>query len=212
MRHLSSRFSGLRRAVCGFACCGVGVAGAESGASASAEAATETRPPIFARPHATEDGEASAGADSGPARTPRRRASSPELAAKIFSVIVRPPLREGELRPADGAMVPLPVEDTEVVRLERYVVRERRVPDFKDRDILTVKGKAALARRRYPGAGAAALAMLEEDFANERRQEAAEFIELLELAGTELSGEVKRLMKDASLRRGEFAPAIGRPK
>lgn len=132
---------------------------------------------------------------------------SPELAAKISSVIVRP--KSPDLRGASTAMAPLLIEDPRVVRLERYVVRELRLPQFKDRELLTPKGKAALARHRYPGAGSAALAMLEEDFANERRQEAAELTGLAELAGTTLPRDVKSLMKDAALRRGEFRPTFG---
>lgn len=211
LRYLWSRVSGLPRAVCGFACCGVGLAGAESGASTTKDMA-ETRPPIFAQPAATEKSAALAGGESESAAMPRRRVSSPELAAKISSVIMPPLLLDGGTQPAAGTSVPLPVEQPGVVRLQRYVVRERRLPDFKDRDLLTIKGKAALARRRYPAAGSAALALLEEDFAIERRKEAAEYSELVAVAGTELPSEVKRLMKDATLRRNEFTPTFGRPR
>jgi hypothetical protein len=117
---------------------------------------------------------------------------------------------------AASATTPPPAEASDAVQLKPFIVREEReVPAFKERDMLTPKGKLALARRRYPGLGpltdAAALRMLEEDFAKERRQEMAELSGLLEIGGARPSGELKRKIDEASMLPSSFSPQIGQP-
>ena len=88
------------------------------------------------------------------------------------------------------------------------------MPEFKERDMLTPKGKLALARRRYPGLGpltdAAALRRLEEDFARERRQEMADLLSLQTIGGAKPPPDVKRMF-EAAMRPSGFSPEFGAP-
>lgn len=70
-----------------------------------------------------------------------------------------------------------------IIRLPRYHVRERKIPEFKNRELLTPEGKLDLAFKRRPGLKIGnlfglnrgpALAMLAEDEAYERRLEMEE--------------------------------------
>lgn len=70
-----------------------------------------------------------------------------------------------------------------IIRLPRYHVRERKIPDFKNRELLTPEGKLDLAFKRHPGLKignifglnrGVAMAMLAEDEAYERRLEMEE--------------------------------------
>jgi hypothetical protein len=85
-------------------------------------------------------------------------------------------------------------DPSNAVQLTPYVVHEERMPKFKEREILTPKGKLALARQRYPNAltDEAAVRMLNEDFARERLQELRDLRGLLELGGAKLSRDLKR--------------------
>ena len=102
------------------------------------------------------------------------------------------------------------------MQLDPFFVQEERFPEFKDRDILTPKGKLELARRRYPGlvgplSDATALRLLEEDFAKERRQEMTDLKGLLEIGGAKPSGDLKRKIDEATTRPSGFSPEIGAP-
>lgn len=70
-----------------------------------------------------------------------------------------------------------------IIRLPRYQVREKKAPDFKNREMLTPEGKIELAFKRRPGLKIGnifglnrgiAMAMLAEDEAYERRLEMEE--------------------------------------
>ena len=76
-----------------------------------------------------------------------------------------------------------------IIRLPAYVVQEEKPVAFKEREILTPKGRLALALKRYPGArigslpflsnDGMALALLEEDYRLERKAEMEELASLL---------------------------------
>jgi hypothetical protein len=144
-----------------------------------------------------------------PAATPRNRPISPEIAAKLsvnapkFStakVSTSPAKELPDLREIDkprNRIIRLPREMVEprvipqseiplegspgVLQLPTYVVRENKIPAFKERELLTPQGKLDLALKRRPGLrigwlpffsnAGVALAMLEEDFALERKKE-----------------------------------------
>ena len=131
-------------------------------------------------------------AANAPAPSDRPRTVSSELAAKLSlnapkfvppktSAAGQPPeapdLRETD-KPANG-----------IVRLPNYVVREPKVPVFKERELLTPKGKLDLAYKRRPGLRFGSLpffsndgiarSMLEDDFTRERLAEMAELYGLM---------------------------------
>ena len=76
-----------------------------------------------------------------------------------------------------------------IIRLPPYVVRERKLQELKERDLLTAKGRLDLALQRHPGLRLGSLgplnnnrwagAMLEEEFAIERRKEMLDLLSLL---------------------------------
>jgi hypothetical protein len=114
------------------------------------------------------------------------------MRAKISTVI-----RQSVGYTAGGTVKTLP-DSPDIVKMKPMVVREAKLPEFKEREILTEKGKMALARRRYPGTDAAsARQLLEEDFTIERRNEMKE---LLELDG-EFSRELRGKLYDAMIRK-----------
>ena len=117
------------------------------------------------------------------------------MSAKILGVVKSSPAfaRVGGTAP--------PPNSRDLVTLKPFIVREPKTPEFKERELLTEKGKAALAHRRYPGADAAtARQMLEEDFAKERRDEIGEMKGLLEIDRT-IPRKLRGAMYDALLRR-----------
>ncbi len=96
--------------------------------------------------------------------------------------------------------------------MDPYIVQDMRVPAFKEREILTAKGKLDLARKRYPGLGPlssrAAMQLLEQDFAKERREEMANLRRLMEIDGTMVPRDVKRMTDEAMMRRSEFSSPL----
>lgn len=72
----------------------------------------------------------------------------------------------------------------DVLQLPAYIVRDKKVPDFKERELLTPAGKLALAYKRRPGLRFGSLfffsndgiarALLEDDFERERIAEMRE--------------------------------------
>lgn len=138
------------------------------------------------------------------------------MAAKISAIATQaaPP---ANATPSAGVVAAGPPgEPSDAVQLKPYVVQEDRLPEFKERDMLTPKGKLELARRRYPGlvgplSDATALRLLEEDFAKERRQEMADLKGLLEIGGAQPSGDLKRKFDEATMRPSGFSPEIGAP-
>ena len=165
-------------------------------ASAPADPETrEPRPPIFIDRESPAEIRPANTPPSSAAKPPSSRATSPEMSAKILGVVKGPPAFAKVERP------PPPPNARDVVTLRPFIVREPKAPEFKERELLTEKGKAALAHHRYPGADAAtARQMLEEDFARERRDEILEMQGLLELDRA-LPRELRNAMYDARLRR-----------
>lgn len=92
-----------------------------------------------------------------------------------------PRLPREMVEPKRSAMATPLETSADVVQLPTYIVREDKVPDFKERDLLTRAGKLALALKRHPGLnipflgnGGIALGMLEEEFRLERIAEMKE--------------------------------------
>lgn len=75
-----------------------------------------------------------------PSSAPTRRAMSPEMAAKLSEVVKQatPPPSSGERRASAEAE-----GGSDAVQLEPFVVEEEKYPEFKEREILTRKGKLA---------------------------------------------------------------------
>ncbi len=121
---------------------------------------------------------------------PTPRAISPRVAEQLATTAPKysPPVPT----PAQPPATELPEGDqprNRIIRLSPYVVRENPPPRFKERDLLTAKGRLDLALRRHPGLRLGAFgplnnhawagAMLAEEFALERRQEMLDLLSLL---------------------------------
>jgi hypothetical protein len=138
------------------------------------------------------------------------------MAAKLSSVATRAAPPAGPAPTTSDNRPPTSEGGSEAVQLKPYVVQEDRLPEFKERELLTPKGKLELARRRYPGvvgplSDATAIQLLEDDFARERRQEAADLKGLLEIGGTKLPPELKRNIDAGALRPSGFSPEFDAP-
>jgi hypothetical protein len=124
--------------------------------------------------------DASSQSESTPARP---RNLSPALAAKLTEALPKfTPKSEApdDASTSAGATPARDIPRNGILRLPNYEVRERRIPEFKERDMLTPKGKVELALKRHPGLRfgpfaflniAWGLAMLEEEHKLERRLE-----------------------------------------
>ncbi|MBL9205953.1 MAG: hypothetical protein JNN01_12755 [Opitutaceae bacterium] len=210
-----------------FALCQVSLAEPEPAAAPPRHLPADLPPPIFAPKPVTGDKAASAGGKSGgesrrvsptsspgtaPAtRTSRRRALSPEMSGKISNLLTRdlPPITHVPMDDAAPAPPASDGDDSDRLALEPYHVTEDRLPAFKEREILTPKGKLALARRRYPGTNpGSALLLLEADFDKERRQELSDLNRLLEINRSELSPDTQRLIRDTRIPPTDTSPAF----
>jgi hypothetical protein len=206
----------LRLLVSYFASCGGSFVAAQPNPNPKAGQPVESLPPIFAPRAAPKEAKAQGPPLPASSTPPPRRAISPEMSAKLSAIATRaaPP---ASATPSTSVAASAPVLDSsDVVQLKPYVVHEDRLPEFKERNILTPKGKLALARRRYPGlfgplSDASALRMLEEDFTRERLQELTDLKGLLEIGGAKLSPELKRNIGEAAMRPSGFSPQIGEP-
>ncbi|MDP3072069.1 MAG: hypothetical protein Q8N18_17385 [Opitutaceae bacterium] len=132
---------------------------------------------------------APAGARSA-ARPTATRAISPQVAgllaaaAPTYSPSEAPPAQPVEAEPRQPDQ-----PRNRIIRLSPYIVRERPPPELKERHILTAKGRLDLALQRHPGLRLGSLgplnnnrwahAMLEEEFALERRKEMLDLLSLL---------------------------------
>jgi len=199
-----------------FASCGMSFVAAQPNSSPKVDPPAETLPPIFAPRAPSKDAKSKGASRPAPSPPPTRRAISPELAAKLSDLATRAAPPAGATPSVGVAATAPPGDSADAVQLKPYVVQEDRLPEFKERDMLTPKGKLALARRRYPGlvgplSDAAALQMLEDDFAKERRQELADLQGLLGIGGAKPSPEVKRKVDEAAMRPSGFSPQFGEP-
>lgn len=97
--------------------------------------------------------------------------------------------------------------------MDPFVVKEKKEPKFKERQLLTPEEKLALALRNNPGLklgpiplgnNAVALELLEEEFARQRRAELAELSSVLNAAGKKAPPEVQRKIDEASTRKNDW--------
>jgi hypothetical protein len=153
-----------------------------------------------------------------PAVTPdsRSHTSSPDLTAKITSAVPK-------FYPGSFAEVPKPEEPAEpadlretdkprntIIRLPQHVVTQKKEPAFKERELLTPKGKLDLAYKRQPGLGFGSLGffsndgiarfMLEEELTLERKAEYADFVGLYNYSDPKTGSAVKSQGNDIFLR------------
>ena len=90
---------------------------------------------------------------------------------------------------APAAKTPAPVtpepgtEATAPVVLEKFTIFGTKVRNFSELELLTPKGRAAYLRKRYPGAGAVAGLMLEEDIRLENMARMQRVVENQQKAG-----------------------------
>ena len=119
------------------------------------------------------------------ADNPTRR-TSPQTAARLSANLPK-------FSPAQSPSPAVPRESADsthpdqlrdaIIQLPRYEVRDRKLPVFRERELLTAKGRVALAYERHPGLRVGplsslnakwGLAMLEEEQALERAAELTE--------------------------------------
>jgi hypothetical protein len=141
----------------------------------------------------------------------RPRPVSPAVAAQLSAAV--PKFENIAPAPAKPAETAPDLRETDkprntIVRLPSYVVEEEKAPVFKERELLTPRGRLDLALKRHPGLrlgsfwifrnDGIALAMLEEEEQLERKKEMQDLLSLLSVAQTK---EVKPLVADAFLRK-----------
>ena len=156
-----------------------------------------------------------------PKASPTRRSISPETAARLSAAATA--ALQGVPRPetsgpgngssgGEGA--------TDAVRLEPYVVKEDKLPDLKERQLLTPKGKLDLAYKRHPGLrlgpiplfnDGVARAIIEDELAKERGKEMADLADLLHLGDSKPPRNTQRAIDGAGVRINEKAHEPGTP-
>ena len=118
------------------------------------------------------------------------RAISPQVAALLAATAPKySPPAPATAKPAGAEPPEADKPRNGIIRLSPYIVRERRLPDMKERNLLTAQGRLDLALRRHPDLRLGALgplnnhawagAMLEEEFALERRNEMQDLLSLV---------------------------------
>jgi hypothetical protein len=112
--------------------------------------------------------------------------TSPQTSARLSAALpkfspARPTSATEQNEAADSTHPDQP--KNAIIRLPRYEVLDRKLPVFRERELLTAKGRVALAYKRHPGLRFGpfsflnakwGLAMLEEEQALERAAELAE--------------------------------------
>jgi hypothetical protein len=91
-------------------------------------------------------------ADAPPPKPKRYHSVSPELAASLAATMPKyNPPKPVEKKPDDEDVDLRDVDKpkNQIIRLPKYVVQEQKPPVFRERDIHTAKGLAALAIKRY---------------------------------------------------------------
>jgi hypothetical protein len=100
----------------------------------------------------------------------------------------------------------------ETVNLPPYLVQQNKVPDFKERDLLTPYGKLLTAYKRHPGLnftipflsnGGIGLAMLEEENRLERKSEMEDLAGLYRYSDPKKAAEAKRITDQSFMRTSE---------
>ena len=192
-----------------FLVCGCATLRAAEGPPRVTPPPAEPLPPIFAPKTKAPPKKTPPRRPSAPAgAAPTRRAISPEMAARLNALareIAPSPTgrTEGTARAASSG------EASDAVLLDPFYVEEEKVPEFKERDLLTPKGKLDLAYKRHPGLklgplslgnAGVARAMIEEEFAKERRQEMRELGELMSITDPNAGRDVRKKLNEASVR------------
>lgn len=151
----------------------------------------------------------------GPLRTPgavpSRRAISPEMAVKLGAVVsqVVPPAPTGREAATRGAESGEAGGADAAVQLDPFYVEEEKLPEFKERELLTQKGKIALAQRLHPGLNLGrlplgndlvALELAEAEFAKQRAQELRDLGGLMRIKPDAATKDVQRKIDGALLR------------
>lgn len=148
---------------------------------------------------------ASAAETTHPGSAPARSVS-PQTAARVNSTLPRfaPPATPEPSVPAPLASSSSTASpnfgdttlDNDIVRLPRYEVRERPLPTFRERDLLTRAGRLDLAVKRHPALKLGPLSrlnlrrgleMLEEEQQIERNREMSELIRFQRFVATSRS-------------------------
>lgn len=183
---------------------------------------SEALPPIFVPRAPAKKAPVNRGLAT-PKSTPTRRAISPEMATKLSLAAARivSPAPVGAGAPTgftSGAR-----EATDAVQLEPYIVEEEKFPEFKERQLLTPKGKLDLAYKRHPGLNlgpiplfnhgrnGAALEIIEDDFRKERRKEMEELYGIMSAGGMKPPPDASRKLDDARTRSVERSHQPGTP-
>lgn len=150
--------------------------------------------------------------DAAPARP---RAISPAVAAQLAVVGPKFIARE-QTKPAEAApdLREIDKPRNTIIRLPHYVVREEKPPIFKERELLTPKGRLEFALKKYPGLrfgsfwifrnDGLALAMLAEDERLERKREFENLAELMRISESDSAAVVKREVERVFLREPRF--------
>jgi hypothetical protein len=141
-------------------------------------------PPAAAAPP-SETAKSPPGPPASPPRT-RRHTVSPELAAKLREALPKyAPPQPGSTPPTPA---PGDVPQNDILRLPRYNVRAQKIPDFREREMLTPKGRIDVVLKRHPGLNFGpfkflnlrrGLEMLAEEQAAERAHEMGELMGFL---------------------------------
>lgn len=133
-------------------------------------------------------------APTTPPAPKRDRAVSDSLAASLAASMPKynpPPKPRPEDEDVDLRDVDKPRNG--IIRLPKYIVRERKLPELSNREMLTPDGRLDLAFKRHPGLlfgnffnlnAGIGLAMLAEEQQIERNSEMADLAELARLADT----------------------------
>jgi hypothetical protein len=188
----------VRLLVSSFASCGVAFVAAQPNPAPKADERAESLPAVFVpRPPPSAARPAGAPPPASPAPSPRR-AISPEMSANLAALAARAPVASAT--PTAGATSASPGDTTDVLLLKPYVVRETKLPRFKERELMTPKAKLEMARKRYPGLGpfgdAYAVMRLEQDLRLEELRELQDLSRLLDTRDAQ-SLDAKRLINDA---------------
>jgi len=145
---------------------------------------------------------------------PPTRAMSAETAAKLSAIAPKynPPTPPGDQPATDLRDIDKP--RNAIIRLPSYIVQEPKMRDFKERELLTPKGRVALVLKRHPGLRFGSLpflsnlgiglAMLEEEERLERLAEMTDLLSLFRYGGTPLSDDVKRKAQQSFIRSNEW--------
>ena len=147
------------------------------------------------------------------APSPPLRAVSPETAVKLAAIAPKfvPPKTDDEksAAPVDkprNTIIHLPV-----ILLPSYIVREPKLREFKQRELLTPKAKIELAYKKYPGLrfnplfflgsnAGIGLAMIEEEERLERMREMEDLLSLLRYSNDDPKGETATKARQTFIR------------